>query len=294
MEKDELKFFPSKKALKNFYKQRNFIFRILDFFFYLLRSNKFYFNLLCNLLIKKNNEIKSFGTLDYNKLQPKKKLVVALHGLNNTPLYFHDFFYEFKSYDQINEYDLLIPLILNKGNADLKQITSKILVEINKWAINLENSKEEKELVLVGFSNGARIAKSIETEIGLNNHLMNISKIKFISIAGAVNGSYLVNLIKRFGLNFFINPLVSEELSINCKKIKELDERWKNSFRNSSNIKRKYFFIAASFDYIVPNESSTLPDINHDNTHYALLLKDGHLSALSGSAKATAKLIIYD
>ena len=123
---------------------------------------------------------------------------------------------------------------------------------------------------------------------------MNIKKIKFISIAGATNGSYLVNLINRFDLKLFLSPAILEELPQNCKKIKDLDERWKNAIHYSSNIERKYFFIAASFDVIVPNQSSTLPDVNHDNKHYALLLQDGHLSALSGAAKAVAKLALYD
>ena len=50
-----------------------------------------------------------------------------------------------------------------------------IFEEIEKWA----KTSDEKELVLVGISNGGRIARAIEAEIAKSESSANIKKLRF-------------------------------------------------------------------------------------------------------------------
>ena len=65
--------------------------------------------------------------------------------------------------------DIYIPYILEKGNGKLDDMVRPIFKEICKWA----ESGGDKELILVGISNGGRIAKAIDAKLEMLYSLKN-------------------------------------------------------------------------------------------------------------------------
>jgi triacylglycerol esterase/lipase EstA (alpha/beta hydrolase family) len=130
----------------------------------------------------------------------KKRLIVCIHGLNNNPTQFKSIVAELQKKD-LSGACIFIPRILQKGNAKLDEMVQPIFEEIKEWA---ENSGD-KELVLVGISNGGRIARAIEAEIAKSENSANIKKMHFVSIVGACKGSSLVNLVNKLGLSWLLS-----------------------------------------------------------------------------------------
>ena len=91
----------------------------------------------------------------------KKRLVVCIHGINATPYCFRKLIEEMQMQD-LSETDIYIPQVLERGNTKLDEAIAPILQKIAKWAAT---APENNELVLVGTSNGGRIARALEVEL---------------------------------------------------------------------------------------------------------------------------------
>jgi hypothetical protein len=216
----------------------------------------------------------------------KKTLIVFLSGLGCSPYMFDDFIIPLEEQD-LEGATIFIPSILNRGHEYLDNIIEPILEKIYSWA----NFEGNKRLILVGVSNGARIAKAIEVALAEQNKWCNIKELLFISVVGAFRGSYAVNLISKFGLSFLFNKAIKEEMPMNCKKMINLEKKWLEAINKSSHIHRQYFFLAAPHDWLVPNYDSTLPKIPLDNAHYLLLKNCGHFNIINKSVKIVWDII---
>ena len=216
----------------------------------------------------------------------KDKLVVALHGLNCTPKIFQKTLDELE-YHKLASMDLFIPQVLMYGNIELDDAVTPILKEIKNWASKGCN----KELVLVGISNGGRIAKAIDCELARLAVCKNIKKIHMISIAGACNGSALADLAHTLDLDFFMPDPISKEMPTHSTRSKILHESWKKSVADTYFIDRKYTFIASAHDWIVPNFDSTLMEVQGTKSSYAIVPGHGHVSIVNRVAKVVSQFI---
>lgn len=79
----------------------------------------------------------------------KKRLIVCIHGLNNNPSQFKILVDELQK-RELTDTAIIVPQVLQKGNAKLDDLAKPIYKEIKKWA---NSDGEEKELVFVGISN---------------------------------------------------------------------------------------------------------------------------------------------
>ncbi|MBS4167483.1 hypothetical protein [Parachlamydia sp. AcF125] len=216
----------------------------------------------------------------------KKKLVVCLHGLNENPAQFKKIIDELEK-RSLAETDVYIPRILQKGNGKLDEMVQPIFENIKKWA----KANGEKELILVGISNGARIARAIEAELTKPGNRENLRKIRFVSIVGACKGSSLARLAHRFRLSWMMSKNISEEMPINSRRNARLDKEWEEGLKNSSELTRDYIFIASPHDWQVPNYCSTLMKIPHYQARYAIIKGHGHISIVNAAAKVVADMI---
>ncbi len=215
----------------------------------------------------------------------KKRLVVCVHGLNNNPTQFKKIVDAMQEKD-LSETDIFIPRVLQKGNAKLDEMVKPIFDEIVKWA----QTSDEKELVLVGVSNGGRIARAIEAEIAKSEINVNINKLRFVSIVGACKGSSLVNFANKVGLSCVMSKNISEEMATTSKRNEQLNEEWTNALSNAP--KRKYTFIASPHDWQVTNYDSTLMEVNGQNASYAIVTGHGHNSIVNAVASVVSELIL--
>jgi hypothetical protein len=215
----------------------------------------------------------------------RKRLVVCVHGLNNNPSQFEKIVDEMQKKD-LSETEIFIPRVLQKGNGKLDEMVKPIFDEIEKWA----KTSSEKELVLVGISNGARISRAIEAEIAKSESTANIKKLRFVSIVGACKGSSLVNLASKVGLSGSMSKNISEEMPTDSERIQRLNQEWMDGL--SSGPAREYTFIASPHDWQVTNYDSTLMEINSHYARYAIVPGHGHNSIVNAVSKPVAEIIL--
>lgn len=95
--------------------------------------------------------------------------------------------------------------------------------------------------MLVGISNGGRVARAIDAELGKSNHL-NIKKIHFVSVVGACKGSSLADLAHTCGLSW-----LRAEMHTYSTRNTKLNYDWAKAIV-SDRPTRKYTFIASPHD----------------------------------------------
>ncbi|WP_059359880.1 hypothetical protein [Parachlamydia acanthamoebae] len=216
----------------------------------------------------------------------QQKLVVCLHGLNSSPMQFK------KNVDEMEKYSLsgthiYIPHIFKKGNGKLDEMIQPIFENVKKWA----KTNGDKELVLVGISNGGRIARALEAEFAKPENHANIKKIRFVSVVGACKGSSLAKLANKLKLSWMMSKNISEEMATGSIRNAQLDRDWEEGLRNSPGIVRDYTFIASPHDWQVPNYHSTLMEIPQYSARYTLMKGHGHNSIVNAASKAIAEII---
>lgn len=214
----------------------------------------------------------------------KKRLVVCIHGLNNNPTQFKKITDEMQKKD-LSETDIFVPHVLQKGNAKLDEMVKPISEEIASWA----KTSGEKELVLVGISNGGRIARAIEAEIAKSASSRSIKKLHFVSIVGACKGSSLVNLANKLGLSCLMSKNISEEMPTTSKRNQQLNKDWMNGL--SIGPTREYTFIASPHDWLVTNYDSSLMEVGEKKARYTIVPGHGHNSIVNAVAKSVAEII---
>lgn len=217
----------------------------------------------------------------------KKRLIVCIHGLNGNPSQFKEIVDEMQK-KELGETDIFIPHVLQNGKAKLDDMVKPILEEIAKW----EKTSDEKELVLVGISNGGRISRAVEAEITKSGSYANIKKLRFISIVGACKGSSLVNLANKGGLSCLIPKNISEEMPTDSTRNQRLNQDWMDGLSNGP--AREYTFIASPHDWKVPNYASTLMEVSGQSARYAIVPGHGHFSIVKAVAKSVAEIILAD
>jgi pimeloyl-ACP methyl ester carboxylesterase len=233
-----------------------------------------------------SEELYALSHTDGRKLS-KKRLIVCLHGLNNSPRHFAHLFAELKK-ENLSGTDIYIPPILEKGGAALDDMVQPIFEVIAKWA----KTRGKKSLVFVGISNGARIARAVEAKLALSPVASKIEKLHTISIVGAWNGSSLANLASLFSIpNVIVSKHITREMPTDSPRIAQLDRDWKQATAASPHIQREYTFFAAAHDWTVPNITSTLADVAPYKARYALIPSHGHNSIVNAISSAVAKLL---
>lgn len=218
-----------------------------------------------------------------------KRLVICLHGLNSAPTQFKRIVGEINRRTP-EKTDIFVPYILKRGNATLDELVGPIFEVIAQWA----KTGSEKELVLVGVSNGGRIARAIEARLGA---VENVKRLRSVSIVGACKGSSAVSLANRLHVSWVINEHISREMATTSTRTLRLNREWKEWFEKSGSCTREYTFIASPHDWLVPNYESTLPEIparDGVRTRYAIIPGHGHNSIVNASAQAVAEIIVQE
>lgn len=223
----------------------------------------------------------------------KRRLVVCIHGLNNNPAQFNKIIGEMRKKD-LSDTDIFAPHVVEKGNAKLDEMVKPIFEKIVEWSTT---PSDNKELVLIGISNGGRIARAVETALALEStsNINSIKKVHFISIVGACKGSSLVNFVHRIGLSglsglsWFISRNIAEEMATDSLRNQRLDREWTDGLSNQWT--RQYTFFASPHDWQVTNYTSSLMDVDSQNVRYAIVPGHGHNSIVHAVAPVVAEIV---
>lgn len=242
------------------------------------------------LIIHKIYEIFHPINLNYEELGPnakgKNRLIVCVHGHRSNPGEFAKINAELQTRDLSNT-ALLIPRVLDKGRAKIDDMVQLIFDQITAWGAQ----GKDKELVLVGISNGGRIIRALDAKLSTSPQTTAISRLHFISIVGACRGSDQANRINRLGLSCLLSPAISEEMPTGSKRNIRLDREWRRGL-NTSRFGRQYTFIASPHDIPVPNYTSTLMQVPNQKARYAIIPGHGHCTIADAVAPAIATLCL--
>ncbi len=236
----------------------------------------------------RNVEAKTSPHISPTREFSKNKLVICIHGLNGSPNQFNQVL---NNLNDTTAFDLYCPKVINEGNIGLDDAVKPIFEKISKWA-----AKEgDKELVLVGISNGSRIARAIETELIKEKKYGQIKKIRFVSIVGANKGSSLATLGKKLNLLWVMSKPIAKEMPLGSERNQRLTREWADGVFENHNVAREYTFIASPHDWLVPNKSSSLyygAEMLEFPVRYTLIPGHGHCSLVKEASQAIAEIIV--
>ena len=116
----------------------------------------------------------------------KECLIIYLHGLNGSPKRARSYLSKIKIPATI-----ITPIIPHKGNCSLEVAAEPILEYIQQ--------NNYRTIILIGYSNGSRIAAHIENALPLHINVL------FISIAGVHFGTKLMNILDYLYLTPMLN-----------------------------------------------------------------------------------------
>ena len=219
----------------------------------------------------------------------KKRLVVCVHGLNTNPAQFEQFL-RAVSTKEYTDTQIFIPRVRQAGHAKLDDLTAPIFKEIARWA----KRKGDRQLVLIGISNGARIIKNVYAKLVRSGNLGNINSVRFISIVGACNGSQLANIAKKVGAHCMMSPHIAKELPTDSERVELLNRHWDSAMKEPVPFSPEFIFIGAPHDWLVPNTDSSLMEVPGKTCLYAYVANHGHCSVLAPIATSLAKLALSD
>jgi hypothetical protein len=223
-----------------------------------------------------------------HNIPTKNNLIVCFHGLNSHPIQFKRIIDELEK-SNLSNFDIYIPKIIQRGNGKLDDMIQPIFEVISEWA----KSDGDKQLILIGTSNGGRIGRAIEAKLTSNlDNLGNIKKIKSIYIVGACKGSSLADLGHNLHLSFLMTQNIKDEMPTNSRRSKQLNQEWENGFQICPDLERDYTFIASPHDIHVPNFDSTLMKVpSNINARYAIIKGQGHMSIVDTSSKIVSEIV---
>ena len=210
-----------------------------------------------------------------------RRLVVLIHGRNSDPTQLALIVNNLLRYETKTTV-IYAPTVLQMGNCRLHDAARPIFDEIKRW--------HGKELVLVGISNGARIARQLE--IWAEAESMPVDMVRVVSIVGANRGTPMAKAMR-----WFLPKDIGAEMVSHCDCVKKLTEDWSWTRTHRNNISRDYWFFAAAHDWIVPDFESTLPPVDHAGAdtvtaRYSIVEGQSHITMPYFIAREIARIAV--
>eukprot|EP00697_Spironema_sp_BW2_P017817 gnl/Spiro4/9629_TR5106_c0_g1_i1.p1 gnl/Spiro4/9629_TR5106_c0_g1~~gnl/Spiro4/9629_TR5106_c0_g1_i1.p1 ORF type:complete len:357 (-),score=55.67 gnl/Spiro4/9629_TR5106_c0_g1_i1:41-1027(-) len=231
---------------------------------------------------------------------------VFIHGMNSFPCQFRTHFDEveatFKDALADGHIAVCAPRVLRLGHARLHEAVQPILQDIRNFLLtdsSMEQSTEEREgatsgrrrrgIVLVGTSNGGRIAARIETLLRHDcDERVRQSPVMLVSIAGVLHGTAMMNLLSacRVGSCFYPEE-VCEELCHKSTTASELVDSLCSPVPETSG-EREFVFFSSGFDMVVwPRTTTSPPGLGRSR----VIRFRGHSSIVPATATLTMEAI---
>ncbi len=205
-------------------------------------------------------------------------LVVLVHGLKGHPSVWKKHINELEKTPNI---DLYVPFVHLAGNCPLEEAATPIKDKI----IDYINNHPLKPICLMGFSNGARIVISIETEL---RAISPQTPIMISTVAGVYFGSIQIDRLSKAPL---FKDYFSHETKTELRYRSETSQKLMQKAQEETSANRTYEFYASTNDLAVPNIDSSLPYLNRGE-RFHVVHGYGHKSIVSGVADLQLKSCI--
>jgi len=227
---------------------------------------------LCDVAAKSVIDLTEEGAyssklLPWNITKDSKKLVVFIHGLKSSPLVWTKYLNEIVE-NQKPTTTIFAPVVKDTGCCKLKEAALPILTAVENYVEKYPDNK----VILIGYSNGARVAGFVERKL-------NAKETRLISIAGSFKGTKLID-------DLLPAPLLKNTLGIPSS----LNEEWMfssdwhekqiNKWRNRAHLESiSRVFIASADDFCIYPHTSSFPSL--PNSEYWLLSSASHVTIIN-------------
>lgn len=198
-------------------------------------------------------------------------LAVFIHGMNHSPGQFHEYCEEIRKVNK--QVTILAPRVKNRGQCAVEEAAQEIFAQISQWRKN----NQKKPIVLVGISNGGRLAALLGDKLVDSGH-----PVKVVCIAAPLYGTTMLNpsfsarilAVWQRIAKLLYHEKVVEELSYNSPKAIEIIGRMQNAAKKGVS-----FDFYSSLSNTVRPVSSSYPSGVQNSRHF-LLKYAGHDSIL--------------
>ncbi len=220
----------------------------------------------------------SEGKITYDRLYEadqttSKALVAFIHGLGSSPLTWTHHLDA-----KVEGATVFIPHVYKKGYCKVSRAAEPIFDVITSYSRQFPDNP----VILVGHSNGGRIAAYIEQRI-------QVKKVCLISIAGVHGGSKLVNLFAYFKINRFFGftESMTRELMFSGTSVVDDVTKWQSLPVDLKQVER--VFIATAEDTRAFPICTAFPNV--PNSSYYLLSGESHVSIIDRTGPFIVQLI---
>lgn len=200
--------------------------------------------------------------LDFTQTQTKiwkghsEGLYVVIHGLNGNPYTLGvPIANSIRKNKDMDSYDVVVPLVPNKGNCALHMAARPIYNLI----IDYIDHNPTKPIHLICASNGCRIGSFIECKL----RYVDIN-IRVTALVGAYGGSRLVEKYPRV-LSSILHTDVLSDLKLNSDVNNNLKQQMMKPVVKGT---RSYEFYRTANDWLIPNINDCFPDVNATEVVY--------------------------
>lgn len=214
-------------------------------------------------------------TLPWNQIETQESggLCLLLHGMNASRKQWETYSRQFpKNFPQAH---LVIGNVYRAGNCSLEAAGNPFIEVVENYLAKFPG----KPIVLIGTSNGARLASYIETQI--KPQLLQNCKLTVFSIAGVHGGTTLMDLTHKICCAKVLrhHPEIKKELSFHSEKsiklITSLQERQKVWALQDT--KASHYFFATTEDEKVRPLGSSLPYLESTPfQNYRIVVGESH------------------
>jgi hypothetical protein len=180
-------------------------------------------------------------------------LCLFLHGLKASAKQWEAYTRQFSTHFPNTHY--IAGSVFERGNCFLEEAGDPFIELIEDYLQKFPG----KSIILIGTSNGSRIASYIE--VNLKPELLKNSQLKVFSIAGVHGGTVLIDLAHRMGCAGMLglHPAITSDFSCNSERTLSLVSQWRER-QKIWQVQRTevshHFFITTEDELVRPLSSS--------------------------------------
>ncbi len=213
----------------------------------------------------------------WNRLKEKENggLCLFIHGLRGIPHDWHEYLVEMKR--RHPDVYCLAPYVLLEGNCSLKEAAAPLLRLVQDYA----RKNPGKPIILIGTSNGGRIAMYLETQLRVED--LEYRQLTVVSLAGVHYGTQFIDYLASWKLLWAgqLDQEIAKDFSWKSETARQCLEAWsaKQALWHEHGIHVRHLFCATTEDGQVYPQSCSLPQAPPGSScDYRIYVAENHLS----------------
>ncbi|HEV8052612.1 MAG TPA: hypothetical protein VGP47_08955 [Parachlamydiaceae bacterium] len=223
--------------------------------------------------------------LPWSTSEESNGLYLFIHGLEGSHSDWKAYKEDVKNKNPMEH--IFVPQVTLKGNCGLETAGKPLLEALENYLHKFPG----KPVRIIGTSNGGRLA-ALYIEANLDPAVLGSSPLSVVSLAGVNYGTKLIDNAKSTGLSgFLIHKQLEEEFGFGSEFARKSLMAWKakQDVWNEQNKTIRHLFCASTEDFLVTDNSSSLPYHETASSTYVVISGESHTSIVDALRKNVLK-----